>query len=119
MGYIKIVIIGLLWLFTVLTSIKGWWKLLVLVAALLLRSERVSLYAKTIWESDDNDIYTLIGGKNPDNTISSHVGYRSEKLGESEYLQAEWLINLVFFWQVDSNGKRNHCRRSIEYDEVL
>lgn len=118
MGYIKIILVGLLWLFTILTSLKGWWKLLVLFVAIVTKDSNILSYVKTMWESDDNDIYTLIGGKNPDHTISGHVGYRCIKTGRLEYLQAERVINLLFYWQVDSSGKRNHCRRSIEYDEV-
>lgn len=50
---------------------------------------------------------------NPDETVSSRVGRHAVK-GEPWAYVAEWLINWLFFWQVDENGRRNHCRRSIE-----
>jgi hypothetical protein len=50
---------------------------------------------------------------NPDETISSWVGRRAIEL-HPVALRAEWVINLMFFWQVDENGRRNHCRRVIE-----
>lgn len=49
---------------------------------------------------------------NADETISSRVGRYSVR-GDRWAKVAEWLINLLFFWQVDETGKRNHCARSI------
>ena len=49
---------------------------------------------------------------NADETISSRVGRYSVR-GDPWAKVAEWLINLLFFWQVDEHGRRNHCARSI------
>lgn len=49
---------------------------------------------------------------NPDETISSRVGRYSMR-GDRWAKVAEYLINLLFFWQTDEHGRRNHCRRSI------
>lgn len=109
MGYLKVFCIGFLWIFFVLTSFRGWYKILIVLSALPVPSLRP--YAKRIWISDDQDIFAIIGGKNVDHTISGHVGLRSEQ-GKKEYQQAEKMINFVFWFD------RNHCQTSIERDEI-
>lgn len=52
-----------------------------------------------------------------DETISSVLGRKAAE-GKRWALVAEWVINPMFFRQVDANGRRNHCRRVIEHDEV-
>lgn len=54
---------------------------------------------------------------NEDETISGRVG-RHALRGHRWALVVESLIDLLFWWQKDENGKRNHCRASIEPDEV-
>lgn len=58
--------------------------------------------------------YILVGGPLPnvDETISSKVGRQAIK-GKRWALVAEFLIDLLFFWQKDESGVRNHCRRMI------
>lgn len=58
--------------------------------------------------------YILFGGPLPnvDETISSKVGRQAVK-GKRWATIAEFLINLLFFWQTDVDGRRNHCRRVI------
>ena len=53
----------------------------------------------------------LLGGR-PDHTISGRVGYYALK-NKQWALNAERVINTLFFWDKD------HCRRSIEWDEVV
>ena len=57
------------------------------------------------------------GWPNADETISSHVG-RSSLMGKRWAMACEWAINLLFFWQKDETGARNHCRRVIEWAEA-
>ncbi|MFZ4165302.1 hypothetical protein [Brevundimonas sp. NPDC058933] len=52
----------------------------------------------------------------PDETISSRVGRYSIR-GDRWAKVAEYLIDLLFFWQTDEHGRRNHCRRSVEARE--
>lgn len=124
MGYFIIIMVGIVWLLTLLTSLKGWYKLILLIVALLFRSvmtksfrDEFIAYVNRMLESDDQDMYVLFGGKNPDTTISSRVGYECEKLEkewklyDSNWHQAEKVIDFVFFWQP------KHCRSNIERDE--
>lgn len=50
----------------------------------------------------------------PDETLSSRVGRYSID-GHAWAKVAEAAINLLFWWQTDDQGRRNHCARSIEY----
>ena len=109
MGYFKITLVGLVWLFCILTSVKGYYKIIIGLFAVIIPQLRS--YALRVWVSDDQDIYTLVGGKNPDHTISGHVGWRSYQ-GKPQYKQAEKLINLLFWFD------KNHCRKAIEGDEI-
>lgn len=118
MGYVKIILVGIIWILTLITSLKGWYKIVCLLLAIILPPYRIWAkdYLNAIFLSDDQDIYTLIGGKNADVTISDRVGRECIKLEQqgifkSEWHQAEKVINTVFFWQP------NHCRISIESDE--
>ncbi len=54
----------------------------------------------------------LLGGNNPDETISSAVGRRAVR-GVRWALHAERAINALF----SALGEPDHCRRSIEWDE--
>lgn len=125
MGYLKIYGVGFIWLLTVILSIKGWYKLFVLMLAFVLPAfkRKTEQYIENMLVSDDQDIYTLIGGKNPDITISDRVGRECIKLEDqgiykSEWHQAEFIINRLFFLQKDDNGNYCHCRISIEHDEL-
>lgn len=53
----------------------------------------------------------LLNGK-PDHTISGRVGYKSLTTGKWYWLLLEKAINTLFFFDKD------HCRTSIEWDEV-
>ena len=46
-----------------------------------------------------------------DHTISGRVGYKA-RLGKRRWLIAEKIINTVFWFDP------NHCRKSIEWDEI-
>lgn len=52
----------------------------------------------------------LLGGNNPDETISSAVG-RKASAGRKWALAAEWLIDRLFVWLGEAPG---HCRRMAE-----
>jgi len=47
-----------------------------------------------------------------DHTISGHVGYRAIVTNKFYWLFLERFINMIFFFHPD------HCRKSIEQDEV-
>ena len=109
MGYVKIIAVGLVWILSVITSLKGWYKIVVALLSIVIKPLR--LYAFRIWLSDDQDIFTLVGGNNPDHSISGHIGYEAKK-GKTEYLQAEKVVNTLFWFDND------HCRDSIEWDRI-
>lgn len=120
MGYLKIILVGLIWLASIITSLKCWYKVIVLIIAILIPPFRIKYkdYINNIWVSDDQDIYSLLGGKNVDITISDRIGRECiamEAIGykNTEWHQAERVVNLLFFWQP------NHCRGAIENDESI
>lgn len=120
MGYVKIAIIGSIWVFTLLTSLKGWYKLVWLVAVKLIPplGERFGEYVHLMLVSDDQDIYTLLGGSNPDITISDRIGrecvlLEAQGFSDSEWHQMERVVNKLFAWQP------NHCRASLEPGEEI
>lgn len=47
-----------------------------------------------------------------DHTISGRVGYKAVTVGGWPWLLAERVINTIFFFDPD------HCKNSIEWDEV-
>ena len=47
-----------------------------------------------------------------DHTISGHVGYKAMTTNKRRWLWTEKFINSLFFLEP------NHCRKSIEYDEL-
>lgn len=53
----------------------------------------------------------LLGG-NEDHTISGHVGHMAKTTHKLRWLLAEKLINTLFWFD------KNHCRTSIELDEL-
>lgn len=55
----------------------------------------------------------IAGGDNPDETVSSAVG-RKAQAGRYPFIVLEACINLFFALL----GERDHCARSIEWDEV-
>jgi len=59
----------------------------------------------------DQFFNVLVFNGRPDHTISGRVGYFAIK-GEKWALYWEKIINTLFFWQAD------HCRKSIEWDEM-
>jgi hypothetical protein len=58
----------------------------------------------------DQFVNAILGGL-PDHTISGRVGYAAMR-GNKIAILLEKLINLLFWFDKD------HCRRSIEWDEV-
>jgi len=61
--------------------------------------------------SIDSLANTIFLGGSPDHTISGRVGYYAIK-GEKWALNSEKVINTLFWFDED------HCRSSIEWDEV-
>lgn len=111
MGYLKIILVGLVWVLCVLTSVKCWYKLIVVLAAICIPHTPLRKYASRLWTADDQDIFVLVGGKNEDVTISHYVGVKA-RTGDKEALQAKQLVNAIFFWQDD------HCEWAIEKAEL-
>jgi hypothetical protein len=92
----------------------------VLIISLFCERSKI-LGVKVLWRkwsynmivSQDQSVNTILGGS-LDTSVSSRVGYRSE-LGNGVALKMEPVINLLF--KVFA-GQENHCRASIERDEV-
>jgi len=105
----KIILIGILWVLSVVTSLKGWYKILIAFISIFIVKLRP--YALKIWISDDQDMNAILNG-NEDHTISGRVGYMAWKYKTKEWLRAQKIINTLFWFQ------KNHCYNSIEWDEV-
>jgi hypothetical protein len=113
MGYIKILLVGVCWLICMLLPVRQWVRLALIPFAWVIPKLRP--YTLRNWIADDQDMFTFIGGANPDHTISGHVGitcYKHPYPEKPEYHQAKKIINGVFFWQDD------HCFEAIEWDEI-
>ena len=63
-----------------------------------------------IWLDQGFNVILLNGSE--DHTISGRVGYKAMTTEKRGWIIAEYLINKLFFFDPD------HCRSSIEYDEV-
>ena len=59
----------------------------------------------------DQGANVLIYGT-PDETISARAYRNSKHHQKPRWVQAEKFINLLFFWQKDNQGNRNHCERA-------
>ena len=70
-------------------------------------------YLKNILLALDQLGNVILGGNNPDETISSAVGRKAMK-GVKWALIAEKPINFIF----ELLGEKNHCRNKIEWDEI-
>lgn len=106
-GVISIIFVGLVWLFVVLTSPIGWYRLLVTFFAQPFPKLRD--YAFDQWVASDHDMNAFFGGE-PGTTISGRVGYHAAQ-GRTGYIAAEYLIDALFYLAVRQTG---HCRASIE-----
>jgi len=60
----------------------------------------------------DQFMNVLVLNGNPDQTVSGHVGYKSWTTGKTRWRVAEKFINTLFWFDP------NHCRKSIDWDEV-
>ena len=60
----------------------------------------------------DQFFNVLLLNGSEDHTISGRVGYKAMTTGKLRWLIAEFIINTLFFFDPD------HCRTSIEYDEI-
>ena len=58
-----------------------------------------------------DQLFNAVLGGRPDHTISGRCGYHA-KNGKKWAIVCEKIIDTLFFWQ------KNHCRESIEWDEV-
>ncbi len=75
-------------------------------------------YLRNILIALDQLVGVLLGGNNPDETISSAVG-RKAVAGKRWAIVAECLINALFNDPyVPVEGRPGHCRANIEHDEV-
>lgn len=68
----------------------------------------------TIWLANDQYINAIFKG-NEDHSISGRVGYLSLN-GNKPAMVMEKVIDLLFFV---FTGQKNHCKESIEWDEVI
>ncbi len=62
--------------------------------------------------SIDQFFNVLLLNGSEDHTISGRVGYKALTTKKKRWLYAEKLINTLFWFD------KNHCRESIEYDEI-
>jgi hypothetical protein len=48
-------------------------------------------------------------------------GYPDETLSARSFREKRWsecIINLLFFWQTDGKGNRNHCEQCYEHEKA-
>ena len=61
----------------------------------------------------DQLINTLIPGGMVDETLSARA-HRARAKDQPVWWWTAYAIDLIFFWQKDSHGVRNHCKASYE-----
>ena len=69
-------------------------------------------YLLNLLRSVSQTVNALFLGGNEDHTISGHVGYMAKTTHKRRWLLAEKFINMLFWFD------ENHCRTSIELDEI-
>jgi len=65
-------------------------------------------YKKQVLIALDQLVNALFGGW-ADETLSARAH-------RCKWQKREWLINLLFFLEKDSEGKRNHCEQAYEHE---
>lgn len=61
----------------------------------------------------DQLLNTFIPGGMADETLSARA-YRMREKGQPVWGWTADFIDLIFFWQKDDKGRRNHCQRSYQ-----
>lgn len=72
----------------------------------------MTFYLKSIAIAFDQLVNAVFGGK-PDETLSA----RAHRMRQKQQRVWGWTANaidLLFFWQKDEQGNRNHCKTSYE-----
>lgn len=69
-------------------------------------------YLLRLFIAFDQFLNVLFLNGSEDHTISGHVGYKAMITNKTRWLVAEKIINTIVFFDKD------HCRKSIEFDEV-
>jgi len=69
-------------------------------------------YILRLMISVDQFFNVLLLNGSEDHTISGRVGYKALTTRKKCWLYAEKIINALFWFD------KNHCRESIEYDEI-
>lgn len=73
-------------------------------------------YLRQILLAFDQLLNTLIPGGMADETLSARA-HRMREKGQSVWGWTADFIDLIFFWQKDEEGKRNHCQRSYQSEK--
>lgn len=105
-----LVAIAVVWICLLLFTWRGWWQIIVSVAAI--KVDKLKSYRYSLWISQDQDVNAIFFG-NPDATISSRIGVLALMGSKTAYYMSE-VIDWLFYKTV---GQENHCVASIEHDE--
>lgn len=108
---ICLVVNGLMRLIDFATRRFWWYGIFILLSMAF--QHWIKSWCFTLWLSNDQYINTLFGGRE-DHSISGRVGVRA-LANQKVALVMEKIINFPFYVIF---GQRDHCRQSIEWDEV-
>ena len=103
--------IALVWFLLIVGTWRGWYQTIITLLAIPFKGLRG--YRYSLWIQQDQDVNTIFKG-NPDVTVSSKLGYLSEQGSKTATLMAR-VVDKMFLIAV---GQEDHCRSSIERDEV-
>jgi hypothetical protein len=106
-----LILVALAWIVETLLTPVGWYRLAITILSQPFR--RFRGYAFDLWIASDQHINAVFGGA-PDTTISGRVGHYAMQ-GRAGYIVAERIIDMLFYIAV---RQKNHCRSSIESDEI-
>jgi hypothetical protein len=101
--------VALVWLFFIIVMAP----LIVPVTVAAIWIRQLRPYRYKLWIAQDQIVNAIHNG-NPDETISSRVGYMARK-GSKTAKKMAAVIDFIFYVAI---GQRNHCAVSIEWDEI-
>jgi hypothetical protein len=101
--------VALVWLFFIIVMAP----LIVPVTIAAIWFRQLRPYRYKLWIAQDQIVNAIHNG-NPDETISSRVGYMA-KNGSKTAKKMAIVIDFIFYIAI---GQRNHCAVCIEWDEI-
>ena len=102
----------IVWASLILFTWRGWFQIIVTIACVIVKNEKLKAYNYGLWYAQDQDVNSMFLG-NPDETVSSRIGV-AVLMGSKTALAVSVVVDWLFYV---SKKQVNHCVVSIELDE--